>query len=202
MKKLGSREAGAMKRYSVIYADPPWRYRDKSKHRGGAERHYPTLSTMEIARLNVQAIASDDALLFLWTTAPFIANGSHWHVAQRWGFVLKTVAFTWVKVRTGGGGELVPAIGMGHWTRSNAEFCLLGVRGKPKRVARDVSSVVLSPRLEHSRKPDEVRDRIVRLAGDVPRIELFARQRVPGWDQWGNEIEQCGDLTQTLCFGR
>lgn len=175
---------GNGKRYSVLLCDPPWQYSDKSLHRGGAERHYPTMSVKEIVALNVEAIAAPDALLFLWVTAPFVARGVHTYVAERWGFELRTVAFTWAKTTANGN----PATGMGHWTRSNAEQCFLGVRGNPKRANADVNSLIIAPRGKHSAKPPEVRDRIVRLAGDVPRIELFARGPVPkGWDSWGLE---------------
>jgi N6-adenosine-specific RNA methylase IME4 len=170
--------------YSVIYADPPWRYGDKCLHRGGAERHYPTLSVKQIARLNVREISAPDSFLFLWVTNPFIVRGVHSYIAERWGFTLKTIAFVWAK--TNGNGE--PSTGMGHYTRANPECCFLGVRGHPERAAADVNSLVLSPRLEHSAKPPEVRDRIVRLCGNVPRIELFARETAAGWAAWGNEI--------------
>lgn len=84
---------------------------------------------------------------------------------------------------------------MGHWTRANAEICLLAVRGHPKRQAKDVHQVIISHVEEHSKKPDEVRERIERLMGDVPRIELFARQKADGWDVWGNEVINDVELT-------
>lgn len=330
------------KKYNVILCDPPWRYDDASMHRGGALRHYPTMRTRDIARLNVQGIAARDCVLFLWVTDPFIARGVHIHIAERWGFQLKTKAFTWVKTTAplpearkdigpcdewSGGtdskgygkrawngktaashrvaweisnglipdglcvlhkcdnplcvrvdhlflgtqsdnmrdmvskgrnhgkaprGETHPgakltaavvaeirrrvaegetqasmtrafgvskqtisgvvlgkswvtmdtqmpggmnlAVGMGHWTRSNPEVCWLGIRGNPKRASAAVHSVVMAPRGKHSAKPPEVRDRIVELCGDVPRIELFARGKVPeGWDSWGNEADETRD---------
>lgn len=105
---------------------------------------------------------------------------------QAWGYTYKTVAFTWVKQNKKTDGIFT---GMGYYTRANAEYCLLGTRGKVlPRKSRSVSSVVISHLQEHSRKPDEVRERIVELFGDVPRIELFARQQVEGWDCWGNEV--------------
>ncbi len=180
------------KRYSVILCDPPWQYSDKALQRGGAERHYRTMPIKELVALNVEAIAAPDALLFLWVTAPFVAQGVHAYVADRWGFELRTVAFTWAKTtqqkNDGGLVTIRPAWGMGHWTRSNAEQCFLGVRGNPQRANADVNSLIIAPRGKHSAKPPEVRDRIVRLAGDVPRIELFARERVEGWDAWGDEL--------------
>lgn len=184
------------KRYSVILADPPWRYSDKSLHRGGAERHYPTMSIKEIARLNVQAIAKPDCVLFLWVTDPFIARGVHQYIAERWGFTIRSKAFTWIKTTSEfeqPRGMKPPkgirlAWGMGHWTRANPEVCWTCTRGKPKRADAGVHSVIHAPRGEHSAKPPEARDRIVKLCGDVPRIELFARERVEGWDAWGNEV--------------
>lgn len=173
--------------YSVILVDAPWRYSDKSLHRGGAERHYHTMSIREIAAMNLRSIAAPDCVLFMWVTHPLVVRGAHTYVAERWGFSLRTLAFDWVK--TNSSGELDDlAIGMGHWTRSNSEPCYLGVRGHPKRLNADVRSTIIAPRGKHSAKPPEVRDRIVRLCGDVPRIELFARERCEGWDAWGDEI--------------
>lgn len=106
-------------------------------------------------------------------------------VIEAWGFTYKTVAFNWVKQNKSGVGLFM---GLGNWTRSNSEICLLAVKGKPKRVSAGVHSIILSPLQRHSRKPDETRDRIVELMGDLPRIELFARETAPGWDSWGNEV--------------
>jgi N6-adenosine-specific RNA methylase IME4 len=186
------------KRYSVVLCDPPWKYSDKSLHRGGAERHYKTMTVKQISRLNVQGIAARDCVLFLWVTDPFIARGVHIYIAERWGFTVKSKAFTWVKTSAQyekpSGDNLDEgkrlAWGMGHWTRANPEVCWTCVRGHPKRVDAGVHSVIMAPRREHSAKPPETRDRIVRLCGDVPRIELFARGKVPqGWDSWGDEAE-------------
>lgn len=120
----------------------------------------------------------------MWVTMPKL--NECFEVIKAWGFEYKTVAFTWVKLNRKSG---TPFMGMGRWTRANAEVCLLATRGKPKRISASVHSVVMSALERHSKKPDEVRDRIVRLMGDLPRIELFARQRAEGWDAWGNEIE-------------
>ena len=121
-------------------------------------------------------------MLFLWATGPLLPVAIS--VVEAFGFRYVNVAFTWIKLTRDGG---KPSIGMGHYTRSNAEYCLLGVKGKPRVESRSVHSVVMSPRREHSRKPNEVRDRIVELCGDVPRIELFARESVAGWDRYGFE---------------
>jgi N6-adenosine-specific RNA methylase IME4 len=173
-----------MKKYNAIYADPPWQYRDKA-HAGkrGAEYKYPCLSIDDIKALPVNTLAAEDCALLLWVTFPQLQEGMD--VMAAWGFKYKTVAFTWVK--TTKNGKLF--WGMGNWTRSNAEICLLGLRGRPSRISCGVHSIIMTPVREHSRKPDEARERIVQLMGDVPRIELFARERAPGWDAWGNEVE-------------
>ena len=124
-----------------------------------------------------------DCALFLWITFPMLREG--WAVMDAWGFTFKTVAFVWVKQCRKSDNIFT---GMGYWTRANAEICLLATRGHPKRAARDVKQVILSHVEEHSKKPDEARHRIETLMGDVPRIELFARQATPGWDVWGNEV--------------
>lgn len=169
-------------RYSVIYADPPWSYGDQCLHRGGAERHYPTLSPEDLRRLPVRRISRPDSLCFMWVTGPQMDVGLS--VLRAWGFAFKTTAFTWIKRHDSG--KL--AWGMGGWTRANPEFVLLGVRGKLHRQSAGVHSVIEAVRRAHSTKPPEVRDRIVDLVGDVPRIELFARARAPGWDAWGNQL--------------
>ncbi|MCM1438737.1 MAG: MT-A70 family methyltransferase [Roseburia sp.] len=174
------------KKYSIIYADPPWSfktYSDKGKGRS-AERHYPTMSKEDIQRLPIKSIAAKDSVLFLWVTAPCLIEGIE--LITAWGFTYKTVAFTWVKQNKKSDGIFT---GMGYYTRANAEYCLLATKGKVlERKSHSVSSVVLSHRERHSKKPDEVRDRIVKLFGDIPRIELFAREQADGWDAWGNEL--------------
>lgn len=174
------------KKYNVIYADPPWSYKVWSKKGAGrsAESHYPTMSIEAIKALPVSRLAARDCALFLWITFPMLREG--WGVMDAWGFTFKTVAFVWVKQCRKSDSIFT---GMGYWTRANAEICLLATRGHPKRAARDVKQVILSHIEEHSKKPDEARRRIEALMGDVPRIELFARQVTPGWDVWGNEVE-------------
>jgi N6-adenosine-specific RNA methylase IME4 len=105
-------------------------------------------------------------------------------VIESWGFEYKTVGFTWIKKSKNGNNS----VGMGWYTRSNAEVCLLAKKGKPKVIDHGVRQVVESLREKHSKKPSEVRDRIVKLCGDIPRIELFARDKVKGWDSWGKEV--------------
>ncbi len=184
------------KKYRIIYADPPWAYRQcgtGQKSRGNAKQHYPTMTTEEICALPIQKLcAADGAACFMWATFPNIAEAIR--VMAEWGFIYKTAAFVWVKKNRKNGGNFW---GMGAYTRANAEVCLLGVTPgfKASQMVQDhgVHQVIEAPVEEHSKKPDETRDRIVALLGDVPRIELFARQRVEGWDCWGNEIPEAGD---------
>jgi len=172
------------KKYQIIYADPPWSYRDKaSAGNRGASFKYDVQDHKWICNLPVENISDDNCVLFLWITMPQLPNV--FEVIHEWGFVYKTCAFTWVKRN-----KLQPSwfMGMGNWTRANSELCLLATKGKPKRVSAAVHSVVDTPIEKHSKKPDVVKDRIVQLCGDLPRIELFARQKTQGWDVWGNEV--------------
>lgn len=175
-----------MKKYQVIYADPPWQYRvwGKEGQRGCAQTHYPTMTLQALKSLPVDELAAQDCALFLWVTFPVLFEAKE--LLNAWGFQYKTIAFVWVKKNKKADSLFV---GMGHWTRANAELCILAIRGHPKRVSKSVRQVILSPIEAHSKKPDEARKRIEELFGNVPRIELFARQQVPGWDVWGNEVE-------------
>ena len=172
------------KKYDIIYADPPWKYNDKSCA-GNAAQHYSTMSLKDICGLPVKDLASDNCALFLWATYPTLPDA--FEVIKAWGFNYRTLAFQWVKLNRSGQGFF---FGIGHWTRSNSEACLLAVKGKPQRVDNSISQLVVSPLQRHSQKPAEVRDKIVRLVGDRPRIELFAREKVEGWDCWGNEVQE------------
>ena len=174
-----------MKKYNIIYADPPWEYKvysDKGKGRS-ADKHYPTMPLKKICALPVGELAENDCVLLMWTTVPLLQKC--FSVIAAWGFTYKTVAFVWIKQNRKSDGLFW---GMGHWTRANAEFCLLATKGHPKRVSAAVHQVILSHVEEHSKKPEEARKRIVSLLGDLPRIELFARQKTDGWDVWGNEV--------------
>ena len=175
-----------MKKYGIIYADPPWHYRVYSKKGAGrsAESHYPTMTIEEIQALPVSELADKDCALFMWITFPLLKVSLS--VLSAWGFKFKTIAFVWIKQNRKSDSLFW---GMGYWTRANAEFCVLATKGKPKRMAKNVHQVIVSHIEEHSKKPDEARRRIVRLMGDLPRIELFARQKSAGWDVWGNEVE-------------
>ena len=163
-------------RYATIYADPPWEFKTRSAKGKGrsAEAHYDCMPTPEIKALPVADLAAPTSCLFLWTTNPVLPQALD--VMAAWGFTFKAVAFCWVKRTKHGKWHF----GGGHWTRANAELCLLGVRGEPKRVSCAVPMLVEAQLREHSRKPDEVRAGIERLVAG-PYVELFARQSSPGW---------------------
>ena len=174
------------KKYKVIYADPPWQYRVYSKKGQGrsAENHYHTMNIDDIRSLPVADIADDDCVLFLWITFPCLKEGIS--VMESWGFTYKTCGFNWVKRNKK---KDTYFMGVGFWTRSNSEVCLIGTKGHPKRVSKAVSQICDGRVMAHSKKPDEIRQRIVELCGDVPRIELFARETADGWDCLGDEID-------------
>lgn len=168
-------------KYSIIYADPPWQYKDRNCN-GAAEHHYSCMTIQDIHALPVQQMADKDCILFMWATYPMIQEALT--TIQAWGFHYKTIAFQWVKMNKNG----TYFMGLGRWTRGNTECCLLATRGHPHRINAGISQLIVSPREKHSKKPEIVRQRIVELCGDLPRIELFAREDVPDWDCWGNEI--------------
>ena len=141
------------------------------------------MSIDEIKALPVGELADKDCALFMWLTFPCLYEALD--VIKAWGFQYKTVAFVWVKQNRKSDGLFW---GMGYWTRANAELCVLATRGNPKRLSRRVHQIIVSHVEQHSKKPDEARDRIISLMGDLPRIELFARQATQGWDVWGNEV--------------
>ena len=172
------------KKYQIIYADPPWKYRDKAlAGNRGSICKYQVQTKEWIDSLPVGNIADNDCALFLWVTMPKL--NECWDLIRQWGFNYKTVAFTWVKKNKKADSWFW---GIGRWTRANAELCLLATKGTPKRISASVHSVIDTPIEEHSKKPLEVKKRIVQLMGDIPRIELFARQKTDGWDVWGNEV--------------
>lgn len=174
--------------YSIIYADPPWEYKDRNANgKRGAIFKYPCMSRRELLKLPVADIAASNALLFLWTTAPMIPHAVN--LVAAWGFIYKTVGFTWVKLTKSG----KPCIGLGHYTRSNAEFVLIGKRGSGlDRTRADISQIVFAERRAHSAKPDEVRERIDDLYPHGRRIELFARTSPRRWDVWGLDAPSGG----------
>jgi len=172
-------------KYKIIYADPPWSYKDKDlAGNRGAGCKYDVMEAIDISKINVGGVSDDDCILFMWVTMPKL--NECFDLIKAWGFEYKTVAFTWVKRNKKSSSWFW---GMGRWTRANAEVCLLATKGHPKRINAGVHSVIDTPIQAHSQKPDEVRERIVKLVGDLPRLEMFARKKTVGWDVFGNEVE-------------
>ena len=182
------------KKYQIILADPPWKYNDKlgdfskfanknkSPRMGACEYYYNTMSINNICNLPIKNISADNCILFLWVTMPKL--NECFKVIESWGFKYKTVAFVWIKTNPKTGGVFK---GIGRWVQGNAELVLLATKGKPKRISKSISQIIMAKRANHSKKPDIVRDKIIELMGDLPRIELFARYKAKGWDAWGNE---------------
>jgi len=177
-----------MKKYQIIYADPPWKYNSRANHktrfRGGACGHYSLMTMNEIKALPISSLADKNCVLFLWTTFPYLEEQIK--LFRHWGFKYRTLGFSWIKTNSKNG---KPFFGVGYYAKSNCEVCLMGMKGQLKTISNKVSSVIIAPRKEHSHKPEEVREKIVELFGYLPRIELFARQKTEGWDVWGNEVE-------------
>ena len=190
-----------MKKYQIIYADPAWKYNNKPNKKGRTvESHYPTMDIEAIKNLPVGDIAGENCILFIWVTFPKLQEGIE--TIKAWGFEYKTLGFVWIKANKREGNKQIKFfdtgiddfVGMGMWTRSNAEICLIATKGNPKRISASVRSTIYSPIMLHSRKPAEARERIVNLCGNLPRVELFSRQTIKGWDVWGNEVESDIDI--------
>ncbi len=183
-------------KFDIIYADPPWAYKDKANSgKRGAGHKYTVTGTDAICDIPVADIAAKNCTLFMWATFPMLSDAMQ--VMSAWGFEYKTAGFVWTKRNKKADTDF---FGMGNWTRANAEICLLGVKGKPKRVSAAVRQVIRSPIARHSEKPQEVRERIVQLMGDLPRVELFARTKTPGWAAWGNEVESDIEMVSNGVF--
>jgi N6-adenosine-specific RNA methylase IME4 len=196
------------KKYSIIYADPPWLYNHNDlpetglqaeyKTEKGKSSHYKSMPLEEIKKLPIANIAEENSILFLWATFPLLKEAIE--VIESWDFTYKTLAFSWIKTNkrqdlnqvTFFPTEFIDYFfGIGYYTKSNCEVCLLATKGSGKSlvVSNSVSSVIIAPRRRHSQKPDEARAGIEKLVGpDVAKIELFARTQSPGWDVWGNEV--------------
>jgi N6-adenosine-specific RNA methylase IME4 len=176
------------KHFKVVYADPAWHFKVWSERGAGksASQHYATMSFADICALPVAELVADDAVLFLWVVQPLLPEALQ--VIHAWGFTYKTVAFCWIKMRRDG---LAPRLGLGYHTRAGMEQCWLAVRGRGyQRQAQDVAQVLHATPQDHSRKPAEIAQRIERLVGQVPRIELFARGPArKGWVTWGREAD-------------
>ena len=173
-------------KYQIIYADPCWDYKGQKQHNGkggqetgGAVKHYPTMTLKELKLLNVQELADDDCLLFMWSSSPHLDQAIE--LMKAWGFDYKTIAFVWNKMR----------VNPSFYTMSQIEICIVGKKGRiPKpRGARNIRQYVEHQREKHSKKPDSVRLRIEEMFPSQKKIELFAREKAQGWDAWGNEIE-------------
>jgi len=182
-----------MKKYQIIYADPPWFYNKRNligkngkrnNFAWGATNHYPVMKTEDICSLPIKKLADKNCILFLWATFPRLEDALR--VINSWGFKYITGGFVWIKTMNNG---QVRLDGLGNYTMSNAELCLIGKKGKIKREKTGVKQIIFQPKTKHSEKPQEVRKRIIELMGNLPRIELFARQKTDGWDVWGNEVE-------------
>ena len=177
------------KKYQIIYADPPFTYhivRDKEFNQNGTKRklrmgstknHYETMSFESICNLPIQSIADKNCYLFLWASSPTLKEALQ--LIEIWGFKYKVVAFVWSKTDQ--------EMGLGHYTRTNHEFVLLGTKGSLERKSHKVKQWLKAPTTFHSKKPNIVRERIVQLYGDLQRIELFSRTKIPNWDCWGND---------------
>lgn len=189
-----------MKKYQIVLADPLWSYNDKKGNDpklGGIT--YSVMGLEDIKNLPVNKISDENSALFLWVTMPMLQEGLD--VIKAWGFWYRTCAFCWVKLNPKGviikqdkdiilkGGIYS---GLGHWVNGNAELCLFAKKGHPKRNERNVKQITIYPRGRHSTKPLIIREKIVRLMGDLPRIELFAREKVDGWTSLGYDINGKG----------
>jgi len=175
-KAAESRTLDEMGIYSVIYADPPWSYDHPISDSRRIENQYPTMSIDEICALDVPSISADDAILFLWVTTPMLEKG--FRVLNAWGFEYRT-SMVWVK----------PSIGMGQWVRQRHELLLIGVKGNipTPRDGDKPDSVIEAPRLEHSKKPEIVYEIIEKMYPELPKVELFSRNKRNGWETWGFE---------------
>lgn len=191
-------------KYAALLIDPPWNfttYSNKGKDRS-PEKHYPTMGLDALKSLNVAALMADDCAVFMWVTWPTLPDAME--LGRAWGLTYKTCAFCWAKTnrKTMGSFALLSEesnwfLGLGYWTRANTEPCLLFTKGSPKRKGKGVRQLVVSAIQRHSQKPDCIYNRIESLV-DGPYLELFARQRVPGWAAWGNEVPSDVEIGVTV----
>jgi N6-adenosine-specific RNA methylase IME4 len=183
--------------YGAILIDPPWHFAAWSKKGDGrsAQQHYDVMDVKTMVRLPVSDLAAKDCVIFCWATWPHLKSAL-WLISA-WGFTYKTCAFDWMKADPYClfADDTTPDMGMGYWTRSNTEPCLLATRGKPKRLDAGVRQGIIAPRREHSRKPDEIHGRIEKLVAG-PYLELFARAPRDGWDVWGNQTDKFAEAAE------
>ena len=181
-----------MKKYKIIYCDPPWSFNNKNtggNMKSGADAHYNTMSIEEIKKLPIHKIAADDCVLIMWWVGSQPQEAID--LVEAWGFKIKNMnGFVWVKLTK----KLLAFFGMGFWTRAGSESAIIATKGKPKPLNKNVRAVRHEVVGKHSEKPAAFRNDIVDLCGDLPRIELFARQKVKGWASWGNEIKSTINL--------
>lgn len=188
-----------IKKYNIVYADPAWSFNNKKTGgslKSGASSHYKTMGVDEMCKMNIPAITQKDCVLFMWWVASQPEEAIK--LVKALGFTIKTMtAFNWVKTTKHGKFDF----GMGFWTRVGSEMCLVAIKGKPKRISARIRSVTMAQKLQHSKKPDIFRDKIVQLMGDVPRVELFAREKYDGWDSMGDEINDGIELPLKILSG-
>ena len=171
-------------KYSIIYCDPAWDYDGREQHNTkeankSAINHYPTMTLAQMKELNVSSITETNALCFMWSSSPHLPQAIE--LMEHWGFEYKTIAFVWDKQK----------VNPGYYTMSQCELCLVGKKGSiPKeRGARNVRQFLSEQRTKHSKKPDEIRNRITQMFPHHSKVELFARTKTDGWDVWGNEVD-------------
>lgn len=174
-------------KYNIIYADPPWSFNNKNtggSMKSGADNIYPVMNIEDIKALPIKDITADNCVLIMWYVGSQPQEAID--LVKAWGFTLKNMnGFVWVKLTK----KLLAFFGMGFWTRAGSESAIIAIKGKPKPLNKNIRAVRHEVVGEHSEKPEVFRKDIVDLCGDLPRVELFARQKVDGWDSWGNEIE-------------
>jgi len=174
------------KKYQIIYADPPWNISYFKETKQGFNNYnlpYPTMTDEDIIDLPVKDLTDINTILFLWcidSRIPILNK-----LMESWGFVFKTVGFVWNKSRKDYMGINAT---IGKYTRKSCEFVYIGSKGKCLAKNHTQNQYIFQPKGEHSKKPDCVRELIIGMCGKLPRIELFARQKVEGWDCWGNEV--------------
>jgi len=176
-----------MKKYQIIYADPAWETKTfKEKKDGLISRELPyiQMTDQQIKELDLKPLLADDAILFMWcidSRIPIVAD-----IMKAWGFTFKCIGFVWAKKAKNTEGFNG---GFSSYTKRDCEFCFIGTRGKYMNLKRGINQILIEPKTIHSRKPNEIRKRIVQMCGDLPRLELFAREQLEGFDVWGNEVE-------------
>ncbi len=179
------------KKYNVIYADPPWKFGSKAYQDGDRdmlkleETQYQTMDIEDIKSLPIKEMTDKDCILFLWVTDAHLKEGIE--VLESWGFKYKTIGFNWIKQYP----SKEFCVNYAPWTLKSWEICLIGIKGtmgKHKK-SNNVRGLLLEERTKHSKKPQKARENIDVLFGNIPKIELFARNHSEGWDCWGNEVQ-------------